>query len=250
LLPQEQGVVDADCGFELTDTAFDELSDLQTLGMSSLWPTIGTRVVRQLGDALAAIHEPRGGVWVLHGDVKPSNVIATRARGGEWNFHLADFDAALLIDAHATPHQRAARVTPRYASPEILGGGQLEPGADYWSLGMLVIEALLGAHPFEHMSEVQQRSAVVGAWQADTGRIESNEWRALACGLLRSDWQLRWGRTEVAGWLRGEPAVMSEGLRSAKESVATVPFHVTGIPVYSAESLARVALRHWQVVSR
>lgn len=250
LLPCEQGVIDDSVSFERTEVPFEEVSDLQALGMSAQWSTIGTRVVEQVAEALAAIHTARGGLWVLHGDIKPSNVIASRARGSEWTFHLADFDAALLVNDYATTQPRPARVTLRYASPEALGGGQLNPVADYWSLGMLVFEALLGSHPFEHWTDVQQRSAVVGAWQPDLGRIESNEWRALARGLLRRDPDTRWKRTEVEGWLRRDPAVISNGLTSREEPATSTPFNVAGIPVYSAESLARVALRHWQVVTR
>lgn len=250
LLPCEQGLIDGNVYFERTEVPFEEVSDLQALGMSTHWSTIGTRVVQQVAEALAAIHTARGGLWVLHGDIKPSNVIASRARGGEWAFHLADFDAALLVDAYAPTQSRPARVTLHYASPEALGGGRLNPVADYWSLGMLVFEALLGSHPFEHWTDVQQRSAVVGAWQPDLGPIESNEWRALARGLLRRDPDTRWKRAEVEGWLRGDPAAISDGLGSREEPATSTPFGVAGIPVYSAESLARVALRHWQVVTR
>ena len=250
LLPCEQGVIDGSFGFERTEVSLDELVDLHSMGLSTHWSAIGMQVVQQVASALADIHAARSGLWVLHGDIKPSNVIASRVRGGEWAFQLADFDAALLIDTYAPTQPRPARVTLRYASPEALGGGHLTPAADYWSLGMMVFEALLASHPFEQWSEVQQRSAVVGAWQPDFGSIESNEWRALVGGLLQRDPVMRWQQANIERWLHGDPATISDGLRLAREPATSMPFHVAGVPVYSAESLARVALRHWQVVSR
>jgi hypothetical protein len=247
-VPCERGSVSPGIEFERTAVPAGEVTDLRMYGLATQWEALGTRVVQHISTALAALHAAREGVWVLHGDLKPSNVVATRPEGGEWLFQLADFDGSLLIDRHSATQPRPARLTVRYASPEVLGGGQLTPAADFWSLGMLVFEAVLGSHPFDGWSEIQQRSAIVGAWEPDFARVESNEWRALVGGLLQRDPELRWGFSEIESWLRGEPAALSSGLRLAKEPTASAAFHVAGFPVYSAESLARVALRHWQVV--
>lgn len=250
LIPSEVGDLGDGTGWELTEVAGEHSTDLRSLLQTMPWPVVGQRVVERLNSALTSIHEQRGGKWVLHGDVKPSNVIASGRTGEDWDFQLADFDAALLMDRYAQRQPVRSRLTVHYAAPESLAHGHLTSAADYWSLGILVLEALRGRHPFEGWSDGEVRQTVSGAWQPDAALIEANDWRALVRGLLRRDTDDRWGAREVEAWLVRNPSTIVDGLRSPEESATTIPFVVAGVSVHSAESLARIALRQWQVVRR
>lgn len=252
LAPTEQGALNANQGYELTLLPVDDVRDLAATPASETqdWSQHGHQVVAQLTEALTALHDRSGGAWILHGDVKPANVVWYREPAGALQFALTDFDAAVLVGVPGQGAARLTRLTPAYAAPEVLAGGQLTEKADYWSLGMLVLQQLLGHHPLESLSVELQRSAIAGAWQPDTSLIAAADWRALLGGLLQREAEIRWGAPEIARWLTGEPAMISLGLSLAGESASSVPFFVAGHPVYSAESLARQLVREWCAVIR
>ncbi|HEV7591143.1 MAG TPA: protein kinase [Longimicrobium sp.] len=105
-------------------------------------------ILREGGMGLAAGH--RAGM--VHRDVKPGNIYLVAEPGG-WEVKLLDFGIAQVradnggetvtrLTQFGAPH------TPRYASPEQLGGGpDLGPASDVFSLALTGLEMLSGAHP-------------------------------------------------------------------------------------------------------
>ena len=94
-------------------------------------------IARQLGSALAAAH--RSGV--VHGDIKPSNVLID-----ESDVYLSDFGVATLVESRA----RDAPVHPSsgYESPELLAGEPPTAASDQFALAVLVVQLLTGRLPF------------------------------------------------------------------------------------------------------
>ena len=88
-------------------------------------------VVAPLADALASAHRRQ----VLHGDVKPANVLFTS--DGE----------PLLADFGAQRGGAGVEVTPTYAAPEVLAGRPAEPPSDVYSLAAVAVELLTGEVP-------------------------------------------------------------------------------------------------------
>jgi hypothetical protein len=94
-------------------------------------------VAAPIAEALASAHR-RG---VLHGDVKPANVLFT----SDGEPLLTDFGVARTL-GHATSDHVAG--TAEYLAPELLDGARPDPRADIYSLAVVCYQALAGQPPF------------------------------------------------------------------------------------------------------
>ena len=216
-------------------------------------------LVRDLAAACRALHEETEGRRIVHGDVKPSNVLVVRRGEAEsdWAFRLADFDSSALLDGDG---YRGAVVahggTPAYAAPEALrGDAGPAPAMDYWSFGMVLLRALVGRHPFRGLTTHQQirDMLVADEWRLDASYlapIRDEALRALVAGLLRRVPAERWGPDQVRRWLAGDdPRIVVSGLRLLGENAADAPFLIEGESVHTAGSLAVALLRSWNAAA-
>jgi len=114
------------------------------------WPLF-CEIAQPLLAALAAAHRQ----GILHGDIKPSNVVL--ARDG---LRLIDF--GLGETCHASlPHlsrQRVKAWTLRYAALELLDGGPLTPASDLYAVACVLYELSSGRHPYRRLSARQARA--------------------------------------------------------------------------------------------
>ena len=97
-----------------------------------LKPGTAVALVRDCLAALAALHRE----GIVHGDVKPSNIMVKRTG----NAKIIDIGSAFELDD--PPPRRAC--TPVYAAPEVLDGVECTPRSDLASLGYVLIELLSG----------------------------------------------------------------------------------------------------------
>jgi len=132
-------------------------------------------VIREVGEGLVHAHERR----VIHGDIKPQNVMVTNS--GE--LRILDFGTS----------GEAAALTPAYASCELLEGREADPRDDLFALACLSYELLAGEHPFQHRRSTEARTLRVTPSRPPglTGR----QWRALMRGLA-------WDRADRPASLR------------------------------------------------
>jgi serine/threonine protein kinase len=157
-------------------------------------------LVRQLSGAIHYLHTEQ----VLHRDVKPSNVFVTSRE--PFQLMLADFGTARLTAFQTMLTGSIGTVA--YSSPEALTGLQSE-GSDYWSVGIILMEALTGRRPFEGVDLKQQLYRVV------SGQIEIPEglsppWERLLRGLLTADYTQRWRKKEIDTWLSSDEPIRAE----------------------------------------
>jgi serine/threonine-protein kinase len=108
-------------------------------------------LARQLVRALEAAHEQ----GVMHGDLKPANVLVAM----DGTVKVTDFGVATLVrrpwanrsatEAVAPPRLAGAIIgTPEYMAPELLLGGTPDARTDLYAAGVLLQECLTGALAF------------------------------------------------------------------------------------------------------
>lgn len=104
-------------------------------------------IAEQVAEGLAFAHD--GGV--VHRDIKPGNIMLL-PRG---RVKIMDFGIARLKLSDVATQVGTRLGTPRYMSPEQVGGGELDQRTDIFSLGTVLYEMLTGARLF-HGDDVTQ----------------------------------------------------------------------------------------------
>jgi eukaryotic-like serine/threonine-protein kinase len=131
-------------------------------------PLLESEVLPIGRDVSAAIAE----IWsrrIVHGDVKPSNIML-RCSGGAV---LIDLGAARHLEHDNTLAARRPFGTVGYLSPEQAIGATLSCASDIFSLGVVMLQSLLGQHPTGY-----DQNAVADGIRASGRRL------AVSTGLL------------------------------------------------------------------
>lgn len=153
--------------------------------------------LRQLASGLSALHA----AGKLHRDVKPANILVTASA------RVVLLDFGLSRDA-AEDEERGMLVgTPQYMSPEQLRGQDVGPASDWYSVGVILYEALTGRwpHPASTLDALsaarQSRDAVPPRALHAAVPLELD---ALCMQLLQRSPSARPNGDQVLAWLNGE----------------------------------------------
>lgn len=173
-------------------------------------------LVRQLSGIVQALHD-RG---LVHLNLR-SDTLHVDSIEGELKIHLGGLELATLIE-QANPI--AIPVDPFYAPPEAVGLEMQPPGRtlcawDWWSVGRVVQEFVLGRHIYGELlqidlskdtagsrSEAEVLLSETGDYQVRAGAVElmppmCDLQISLLRGLLATARVGRWGFREVQRWL-------------------------------------------------
>jgi eukaryotic-like serine/threonine-protein kinase len=94
----------------------------------------------QIASGLAAAHAQK----IVHRDIKPGNIILTKDN----QVKIVDFGLARVVAiSNATLTVNTSGTLP-YMAPEQILGEAVDPRADVWALGVILVELLTGQHPF------------------------------------------------------------------------------------------------------
>src|SRR5437868_5387789 len=96
--------------------------------------------LRQLAEGINVLHETNQ----LHRDIKPTNVLVTP----EGRVVLLDFGLITETSAPELRERRGLAGTPAYMSPEQVAGQPITKASDWYSVGVILYEALTGRLPF------------------------------------------------------------------------------------------------------
>ncbi len=129
---------------------------LRAPGAAGLSAATAVAIVGTIGQALEYAHRNH----IVHGDLKPGNVIVTdKGVVKVIDFGMARFIARPDEPLPSEPSGKSTpkAVTPRYASPEMVAGHDPEPADDVYALACIAYETLSGRHPFGRHSDPRAR---------------------------------------------------------------------------------------------
>ena len=150
-------------------------------------------IIRDIGAAITHAHA-RG---VVHGDLKPSNVIITQ----EGEVRVLDFGGQQLSLREPSfgeldQGEVCCPATPAYASCEQLERQRPDPRDDIYALACIAYLLLAGKHPFDYLSAIEARAREMRPRRP--ALLPLSPWRALRRGLAWSRQQRTMGIDE---WL-------------------------------------------------
>ena len=112
----------------------------------------------ELCAALQCAHSAPGG-GILHRDVSPSNVLLSR----QGEIKLADFGLAKATVSLVETTQGVVKGKCAYMAPEYVEHGEYDSPCDFFSLGVLMYETLVGRRPYDGPNELETlRRAAAG----------------------------------------------------------------------------------------
>ncbi len=206
----------------------------QRLQAGPLAPAQLRELIAGLAGALQAVHAQQ----LIHRDLKPENLLLRSTEPLE--VVLTDFGIASVQDA--TLRFTSAARTLAYGAPESLAG-VLDAKADYWAMGLILLEAAQGEHPFAGLSDAVLLHRLTTR-AIDLGGVRDERLRMLLRGLLLRDPQARWGAEELRRWLDGDPT-QAEPVEQGGSLGARQPYRIGEDECFTPDQLAVALARHW-----
>ncbi len=201
-------------------------------------PKFLAEFIKKAVECLFEIHSKN----LIHRDIKPANILVRSIEPLDIVF--TDFGISSV--SGSTHHQTNMNRTILYSSPESMSG-VISKGTDYWSIGMILLEMVIGKHPFEGVSEKVVMFSIATRSVPCVVEIKS-EFSTLIKGLLTRNPEKRWGHKEIAAWLGGEkniPVYFGETQDDAIQTRSLHPYRFDGNNYYTLRELAMPMAKNW-----
>jgi len=211
-------------------------------------PSISRELVRRItevADGLATLHE-RG---LIHGDVKPGNIVLEGGAGAAWSRPAVLVDFGLV--RHADEIVSTVWATPGYAAPEVLLGRPVDARSDVFALGVSLHDLLARRLPDRRRAagapdEPERLSTVAPGVDLDLEAIvaratDHDPARRYADAAGLRDDLLSWleghpvtarrlvGRERVRRWIRRNPEVVLRWVGISAAGIVLTTVLVLGI---------------------
>ncbi len=157
---------------------------------------------------------------IVHRDLKPANIYLHRSATGQVIGKIMDFGISKVLSAGPgnLSLTRTGTVvgSPAYMSPEQAAGcDDLDGGADVWSLGVVLYEALTGALPHE-ASNYNALMVRIMTQDVDPIRERKSDLPESVCELVDSCLHRERRRRLAAGMLSSRMEAVTRELRAAR----------------------------------
>ncbi|MFK7909877.1 MAG: protein kinase [Akkermansiaceae bacterium] len=137
---------------ELLDgVTLDRVLDASKMGMEEF-----NELVQQTQEALLAAYSKD----IIHGDIKPQNIIKVEKVYGQDQYKLLDFDQARLVGSKApleSSHSTCGSIF--FMAPERFEGTEPNHGSDTYAMGSIYYYALTGQFPCQGSTSVEIMAA-------------------------------------------------------------------------------------------
>lgn len=150
---------------------------------------------------------------VLHGDLKPSNVMMAEDGLRLFDFGLGQSIGDRLPGLPRLSRARLAAWTPRYAALELLDGEPLSAAADVYAAACVLYELCSGHHPFSRLTARQAIRMGQDKTLTPPPRLPRHCWPALRRALAFEQTQRPDIPTLLAAFSQAAPSLLQRVLR-------------------------------------
>ena len=193
----------------LKGPTLDHLISERSEGLN--WPELQQIAV----PLLAALHASHC-LGVLHGDIKPSNVMLTADGLRLFDYGLGQPVQGLLPGLPRLSRKRIAAWTPRYAALELLEGGQLTEAADLYAVAVILYELSSGHHPYSRLTAKQAKCMEQGQSLRKPEKLPSHCWTKLRTALAFDEKERRTSVAELLSCFSYQPSGVLQRLFGRK----------------------------------
>jgi|GEM_PF-4790675 len=242
--PNLQGRLDAgfdsDNGWELFEyPSIGTLAQYLAANGGRMPRALLPELLAQLVGAITYIHSTFG---VAHKDIRPEWIFIESLEP-TFKVTIANFGVAAAYRSQGL-HLGPLLDSP-YAPPEVALG---DSGTkwDWWSLGMIMLEAVSGQHPYRLRGDwvplkPEDRKRIISV-----GAVDEEPWKLLCRGLLVTYPEDRWSGSDVMDWLSGVNPVV----RASETQGATSPFPFAANLFWTVSDLVSGIEAHWSDAAR
>jgi serine/threonine protein kinase len=176
-------------------------------------------IIRQIAAGLEHAHSRK----IVHADLKPQNIMITKA--GE--VRILDFGSSYRFAKDPqleAPWRGSTSSTPAYACCELLDGRIPDPRDDLYAAACIAYELLTGAHPFQRRRASQVRD--FGVVAARPSGLTRRQWQTMAKGL---SWHRAGRSISVGDWYKGLKPASADAEALTSIGVLETPASI-GVP--------------------
>ncbi|MCY1269763.1 Serine/threonine-protein kinase PknH [compost metagenome] len=158
-------------------------------------------IALSLLDALAYSHE----CGVLHGDLKPSNVMLAEDGTRLFDYGLGQPREGLLEGLPRLSRERFNAWTPRYAALELFDGAPISPASDLFATACVLYELLTGHHPYHRLDAREAKAQQLEKQLNSPRSLAPRTWQALRTALALNENERRIGVRELREAFLAQP---------------------------------------------